>query len=100
MVHLEHHMEKLKAYFSNYTLGEIVFAASCVAVFLVRGASTGVFYFLCGGVYLMPYFLAVKRRHSNAPAIGALNFLLGWTFLGWVGAMVWAFTSSVGPSGD
>ena len=38
------------------------------------------------------YFLPViiGRRKRNARAIFALNLLLGWTLLGWVGALVWA----------
>jgi hypothetical protein len=28
-------------------------------------------------------------------AIGVLNFFLGWTLLGWIGALVWACTADV-----
>jgi hypothetical protein len=34
--------------------------------------------------------LAEERRHRNLAAIVVLNLLLGWTFLGWVGALIWA----------
>jgi hypothetical protein len=38
---------------------------------------------------------ARRRRHPNTVAIGILNLFLGWTFLGWVAALVWAnFVSS------
>lgn len=43
-------------------------------------------------VYLFPYIIATTRKHHNENAIFALNLLLGWTFLGWVGALVWALT--------
>ncbi len=38
------------------------------------------------------YFLPaiVGRRKRNAGAIFILNLLLGWTFIGWVAALVWA----------
>ena len=38
------------------------------------------------------YFLPaiVGRKKQNARAIFVLNLLLGWTFLGWVGALIWA----------
>ena len=40
------------------------------------------------------YFLpAIIGRHKyNARAILVLNRLLGWTFLGWDGALIWAST--------
>ncbi|MGS2741871.1 superinfection immunity protein [Sinomicrobium sp. M5D2P17] len=33
------------------------------------------------------------KRKKNAIAIGALNFFLGWTLLGWVVSLVWSLTS-------
>jgi tetrahydromethanopterin S-methyltransferase subunit G len=52
------------------------------------GIITGLFI----GVFL--YFLpsVVGRRKTNATAIFMLNLFLGWTFLGWVLALVWACT--------
>ena len=43
-------------------------------------------------LYFAPSVVAVLRRHHNALAIFAVNLLLGWTFLGWVAALVWALT--------
>lgn len=45
-------------------------------------------------VYFMPTLIAFKRLHLNRVAIFVLNLLLGWTFLGWVIAFVWGFTSN------
>jgi hypothetical protein len=42
------------------------------------------------GLYLLPWAIAKLRSHHNSGAIFALNLLLGWTLLGWVGALVWA----------
>jgi len=44
--------------------------------------------------YLLPSVIAYTRHHHNADAIFALNLLLGWTFLGWVVALVWSLTST------
>jgi len=41
-----------------------------------------------GAIYFLPALWAKGNR--NAGAIFALNFLAGWTFVGWVIAMVWA----------
>src|SRR5690554_4801536 len=54
-----------------------------------------IFAFAIGlGIYLIPYWVAVQREHHNAAAIGVLNLLLGWTLIGWVGALVWACTAT------
>lgn len=41
-------------------------------------------------IYFLPSCIAWNKR--NFFAILAVNFFLGWTFLGWVGALVWALT--------
>lgn len=46
------------------------------------------------GMYLLPWLLACFRSHRNTLAIFFLNLLLGWTVLGWVGALVWSATNS------
>lgn len=48
-------------------------------------------------VYLFPTIIAVLREKDNWLAILFLNVLAGWTFFGWVGALVWAATTN-GPS--
>jgi hypothetical protein len=47
------------------------------------------------GIYFLPTIIA--GRHHNSSAIFVLNLLLGWTFIGWVIALVWACTK---PSGN
>ena len=42
--------------------------------------------------YFIPNWVASVRHHHNANAIFFLNLLLGWTFIGWVVALVWALT--------
>ena len=44
-------------------------------------------------VYFLPVVIAVVRGHQNTAAIFILTLLLGWTFLGWVAALVWSFTA-------
>ena len=41
-------------------------------------------------IYFVPLFVASIRNHPNAVAISLLNLFLGWTLIGWVGALVWA----------
>jgi hypothetical protein len=44
-------------------------------------------------LYLLPAFYAASRKHHNARAIWVTTILLGWTGLGWVVALIWAFTN-------
>jgi hypothetical protein len=46
------------------------------------------------GLYFLPSIIASKRNHSNATSIIVLNLFLGWTFLGWVAALIWAFSDN------
>ena len=43
-------------------------------------------------LYFLPAIFAFMRGHQSRGAILVLNLFLGWTFLGWVGALIWAFT--------
>ena len=43
-------------------------------------------------MYFLPWLIALARRKANKRAIFVLNLLLGWTVVGWVVALTWAFT--------
>jgi hypothetical protein len=43
--------------------------------------------------YFLPALIAAGRKHHQNGAIFTLNLLLGWTFFGWVAALVWAMTA-------
>lgn len=53
-------------------------------------ASDAVLLTLGLGLYFLPTLVAGMRGHRNQDAICVLNLLLGWTFIGWVIALVWA----------
>ena len=40
--------------------------------------------------YFVPAIVAFARGHHQRFAILILNIFAGWTFLGWLGALVWA----------
>ncbi|AEK57874.1 superinfection immunity protein [Acidithiobacillus caldus] len=44
-------------------------------------------------LYFLPTILAYLRKKSNLVAIFAMNLLLGWLFVGWVIALVWALSN-------
>ncbi len=43
--------------------------------------------------YFLPTIIASQRNHNSTGAIFLLNFLLGWTFMGWIAALIWSFTN-------
>jgi len=41
-------------------------------------------------LYVLPTIIAVARGKRNILGIVLVNILLGWTFVGWIVALVWA----------
>jgi len=44
-------------------------------------------------IYFIPTIVAIYRHHPNSGPIVIVNMFLGWTLLGWVGALAWAATA-------
>jgi hypothetical protein len=59
-----------------------------------KGGFMGVLLFLIMFlvVYFIPTIVANNMEKKNIMAIFVLNLFLGWTFVGWVIALVWACT--------
>ena len=50
-------------------------------------------------IYFIPSYIAFKKQKLQTTAIIVLNVFLGWTFLGWVVALVWAcMEDGTGPT--
>lgn len=43
-------------------------------------------------IYFCPSIVANSRQHPQKVSIFVLNVCLGWTVLGWVAALVWAYS--------
>lgn len=55
---------------------------------------TGVVFLLFGIlIYFIPFIVASNREHPQTGAIFVLNLFAGWTFVGWLIALVWACTN-------
>jgi hypothetical protein len=48
-------------------------------------------------VYFFPWIVSKMRESSKSTGVFVLNLFLGWTFLGWVIALVWAVSSEIKP---
>lgn len=46
-------------------------------------------------LYFLPTIIALKRDHRNMAPIAVINFLLGWSLVGWVIALAWSLSSNV-----
>lgn len=68
----------------NQEQGEITFVMVLALVALIVGAV----------LWLVPTYIAYRGKHPQRLAIMLLNVLLGWTLIGWVGALVWSVTKS------
>ena len=49
-------------------------------------------------VYFLPTIIASQRNHAQQNSILLLNLFLGWTFLGWLVALIWSVSSSTAGS--
>jgi hypothetical protein len=56
---------------------------ACMLVWIVGGAM----------LYFAPTLIALLRGHPNMAPIVVVNFFLGWSLIGWVVALAWAFTA-------
>src|SRR5688500_13459247 len=45
------------------------------------------------GLYFLPTFVAYSRKQGSAGAIFVLNLFLGWSFIGWIAALIWSLKS-------
>jgi hypothetical protein len=48
--------------------------------------------------YFIPTIIALARRHPKKGPIILVNLFLGWSVVGWIVSLVWAFSSPQAPS--
>lgn len=51
------------------------------------------FLIIMGIIYFIPSIVANNRNHRQFTAIFILNLFFGWTFIGWVAALIWSVTN-------
>lgn len=57
------------------------------------------FFLALPALYFLPTYEAWNKSHPNLTAIALVNLFLGWSLLGWVVAVVWAFKRTEPVSG-
>ena len=83
---LPHTLLFMLVYIGNYVVFSSIYQ-------LENGAVSSGFIMAVTGIYLVPAAVADERKHRDKLAIVVFNLLLGWTFVGWVAALVWALTN-------
>lgn len=48
------------------------------------------FFAVSVALYFLPTIIAASRKKTNLVGIFLVNFLLGWSVIGWVVALIWA----------
>jgi hypothetical protein len=51
---------------------------------------------LAVAVYFLPWIVTAVRKTKRRAGIVLINLFLGWTLLGWLGALIWAMYDSQG----
>ena len=54
-----------------------------------------VWLFISLAIYTIPIIVAYIRKHNNILAITILTIVLGWTFFGWLAALLWSLNSDI-----
>jgi len=55
--------------------------------------AVAMFWLIVGVIYLVPTIIGFVRNHPNRWLILLLNVVFGATLLGWLGALIWAFSA-------
>ncbi len=48
-------------------------------------------------LYFIPIFIAIIRKNTNLVPVFLINFLFGWTLVGWVISLIWACKNDTVP---
>lgn len=66
-------------------------AASGTSIFGILGGFSIIILLILIALYFLPSVIGFRRNHPNKIPILILNIFLGWSFIGWVIALIWAF---------
>ncbi len=61
--------------------------------FMLFGLAMGAFVALA--LYFLPLIIAAARKHNQILPITLITIFLGWTFLGWLAAVIWSLSPDV-----
>lgn len=51
-------------------------------------------------LYFVPVIIAYIRKHNHLMAITILTIFVGWTFIGWLSALLWSLSSDIKDESD
>lgn len=47
-------------------------------------------------LYFLPSIIAIKKKDKNTIIIILINLFFGWTFIGWIGVLIWIINENKG----
>lgn len=62
---------------------------TAIATFGLGGPEIFILVFLAA-LYFIPAIVASIKKHPYSTGVFLLNLFLGWTVLGWIGALIWS----------
>lgn len=71
----------------------LIFALSCFTAAIYNSTVAGFAACIFLIIYFIPALTAYQRYHHQRHAIFIVNLFLGWSFFGWVAAMVWSVSA-------
>lgn len=71
---------------------------SIIIFFMIFGLFMGGFVALA--VYFLPIIIAAARKHNQILPITLITIFLGWTFAGWLAAVIWSLSSDIQDAKD
>ncbi len=82
--------------FANILLNFLIIFTCVIVELASNGGGAGfalVFILLiANAIYLLPTYIADGKMHKQTNFIFLVNFLLGFTFIGWIAALIWALS--------
>ena len=45
-------------------------------------------------IYFLPWIMAYSRKHKQVEGIALTNLFFGWTFIGWLVALIWSVSQN------
>jgi len=87
----------MKNFINNLTKTFFIIALICIAISFIAPSDCGFGLFLLPFLiisYIFPSIIAFSRKHNNKVPILIVNLIFGWTFIGYIIAFIWSFTSS------
>lgn len=90
--------ETKSAIFTGLKIGSGLVGAGLLIYFMaatpfLNVALKAISVIIVAGIYFLPTIIAYRRDHHQLNPILLINLFLGWSIIGWFGALVWSVSA-------